>query len=77
MKRIYLTVKDDGLEVIYGEPNGRVEDRALITHAKELHEFFLAHPDTDLVLCSSSLDFPEEYTSNKEIIELCDDIRNG
>ena len=27
-------------------------------------------------MCSSSLDFPEEYTDNKEIIELCDLIRS-
>lgn len=26
--------------------------------------------------CSSSIDFPEEYTDDKELIELCYDIRS-
>lgn len=31
----------------------------------------------DNFMCSSSLDFPDEYTKSKKIIDLCDFIRNG
>lgn len=31
--------------------------------------------DDDIVLCSSSMDFPEEYTQNKQTIALARQIR--
>ena len=32
--------------------------------------------DGDIVMCSSSLDFPEEFTRKKWLVELCKKIRN-
>ena len=76
--KLYLTCESDG---VYAEHN---DERRLIKSENEIAEF--AHeicvtndgnPDEcDLiVLCSSSLDFPEEYTDKKEVIELCRKIR--
>lgn len=28
-------------------------------------------------MCSSSIDFPEEYTDNEELLAICDAVRNG
>ncbi len=28
-------------------------------------------------MCSSSIDFPEEYTDNEDLLAICDAVRNG
>ena len=38
------------------------------------HEHFPEHAD---LLCSSSIDFPEEYTDDEDLIAICDAVRNG
>lgn len=38
-----------------------------------------AQPDYEPAsfMCSSSIDFPEEYTDNEELLAICDAVRNG
>lgn len=38
-----------------------------------------SHPDYEPTsfMCSSSIDFPEEYTDNKDLLAICNAVRNG
>ena len=73
--RIYLTVTGDGrLMAEYGrgenvERTREIPDldalRALLDECGETH-----------VACSSSLDFPEEYTDDPAVVALCNAIRS-
>lgn len=76
MTRIYLTLKD-GLLTAYVGPGGSFEDnQKRIIRSKSDYAALLAPDPEVLVVSSSSLDFPEDYTDNKSVIALCDWIRN-
>ncbi len=77
MKRIYLSCKKDGVECSYGEQGSQTyEDQKIVKTRSELAKFF-KNKHTDIVLCSSSMDFPSEYTKNTHVINLCNWIRSG
>jgi hypothetical protein len=60
----YVTIDRDGRLVC--EPHGQADERIVITSAEQLEalcpEGFLA---------SSTVDFPDEYTSDPVVIEIC------
>jgi hypothetical protein len=77
--RYYLTCKDDGVEIQAKIGPADFVVVALVTTANAYVEFFEAEmkrfglsEDDLLIQGSSSMDFPEEYTDRKDIIELCE-----
>ncbi len=42
-------------------------------------DIIMSNPDFERqsFICSSSIDFPEEYTDNPDLIAICDRVRNG
>lgn len=75
MKRIYLKLKKTYLEVNSKDFDTSYEQIAKVTTLSQLLEIEKRFKP-DYVLCSSSLDFPEEYTENEKLIQLCNEIRN-
>lgn len=83
MKSYILTVEYDELRLVVSEYAGqkwKCRDRIKVTSIeqlrKELDELAAPNPRCVLhVMCSSSLDFPEESTSDKSVIALCKQIR--
>ena len=70
----YMTVKNDAIEVsdIFSEDN-RVLYR--ITTADQYNDFIkFRRPDS--IMCSSSLDFAEDYTNDQGVIALCKALRD-
>lgn len=70
----YMTVQNDAIEVsdIFGE-----DDRVLyrITTTEQYNDFIkFRRPDS--IMCSSSLDFPEDYTKDRGVIALCRALRD-
>ncbi len=73
MNRYFLSVESDGIKVHLNKKH-----IGLITSMEELTDILVDNgynEGVDIVLCSSSLDFPKEYTNKKKIIKLCDEIR--
>mgnify|MGYP001819317934 CR=1 FL=1 len=79
----YLTCADDGVQILSkcGPGAGDYVVVALVTTANAYVEFFEAdmkrfglEEDDIRIQCSSSMDFPEEYTDRKDIRDLCDAI---
>lgn len=71
----YLTVEKDGIHArLMGDKSDKT--KAVVKTWEELVAWCQEH-GVDNFMCSSSLDFPEEYTKSKKIIALCDKIRNG
>ena len=50
-----------------------VED--FVTFIKERAKKFKCEPDDFIIMCSSSMDFPDEYTKDKKVIKLAHDLR--
>lgn len=74
MPRAFLTVQGNAIIATpFGDPANQYRQR--ITGKTELDDFVIEY-GIDSFMCSSSVDFPEEYTENKEVIELCGLIRN-
>jgi hypothetical protein len=80
----YLSCKDDGvqIEAKCGSKPGEYVVVALVTTANAYVEFFEAEmkrfgleEDDIFIMCSSSMDHPDEYTDRQDIIALCDAIR--
>lgn len=76
----FLTASNGYLEVVYG-PIGNKTTRK-INDADDYNSFFAgkiaeAGGDKDelTVMCSSSVDFPEDYTSDADVIALCHAIK--
>ena len=67
----YATVRDDGL-VLRDDAK-----KVLVSFAsvEEWNDYFSRHPLPLRLLCSSSMDFPEEYTSNKDVLALVRSLR--
>ena len=78
MKKLYLSCMSDGIQCIYGEADIPIDkrDKFLCKDRKEFMEFVRSHP-YDICLCSSSMDFPEEETDRRDIVELCNKIRSN
>lgn len=73
--RLYLSCKKDGIECRYGKLGSFDECKTKICKTgKEIREFIENNP-YDICLCSSSMDFPEDETDDKAIIDLCNKIR--
>lgn len=81
----YLTCKSDGVEIRAksGPKAGEYVVVALVTTPNAYVEFFEAEmkkfgigEDDLIIMGSSSMDFPEEYTDRKDVIALCDAIRS-
>ena len=62
----FITVNDDGKLVVSSD-----KEEILVTDLEHLKGIV----KKDILMCSSTLDFPEEYTKDQEVIKLCDEIR--
>lgn len=75
--RIYLTCKADHVLAKCGNPASLSRQVvAQIRTLDEFYEFATSHPH-DYILSSSTMDFPQEETSDPAIIALCNQIRNA
>lgn len=72
MATVFVRVEEDG--VILNDNVTGVLRSGIITMAEYREALTMFAPA--LVLFSSSVDFPQEYTSNPDVIALCDDIRS-
>jgi hypothetical protein len=78
---IFFTVKDGRLVVEYRDPQGRKTSQPI--ESVEGYWDFLEGVAEEIGVpleglewyFSSSVDFPEEYTDDEEVIELCREIR--
>lgn len=79
MNRIYLDCRKDGIMCKFGDPTQKeMEVSRLCRNKADLKKFFETYEVlADVCLCSSSMDFPEEYTKDRKIIDLCYRIRGG
>ena len=67
------------LDIVDGELIARRDGEVVLILKKVSDLYFylnLTH-DPPVVMCSSSLDFPKEYTSDPEVIRMCDQLRGG
>lgn len=76
MNRYFMAVEKDGIQLSknkkkLGKPVKDVDELvALLGKA--------GYSDSeDIVMCSSSMDFPREYTDDEAVIALADKIRGG
>ena len=76
MNRMYCTCESDGVHMSYG-PRGELgkndEERVVRTYDEFIA--FLIDCRESVVLCSSSMDFPQDYTDDADVIALCNRIR--
>lgn len=75
--RIYLTCKSDHVLAKCGNP-ARLSGQAVaeIRTLDEFYEFATTHQH-DYILLSSTMDFPQDETSDPALIALCSQIRNA
>jgi len=66
--RVYLTIKE-------GKLVAETNDEEVVVTRENLVTLF--EDENVFALCSSSLDHPEEYTEDKEVISLCKLIRSA
>ena len=79
----FLTIKDGQLVAEYAAANAEGKNEKLtrvFTDDVDLQKFFVereeaAKPLDITVMCSSSLDFPEEYTADQRVVDLCNYLR--
>lgn len=64
---MFLTINDDGQMVLQ---NG--DEDIVVTNRSQLAKLL----NGESCMCSSSLDFPDEYTNDPAVIQLCDEVRN-
>lgn len=69
MTIIYLFCEDDHISASIG---GRVDAKL---HDEAEVDYYFARNSNAEFFCSSSLDFPDEFTENQSIRDLCDYIR--
>ncbi len=73
---IFLTVEEDAIQV------SQLDSKELLGYAKThaelvaLLDHFKINKNTTFI-CSSSLDFPKDYTNDGEVITLCNTIRGS
>jgi hypothetical protein len=78
-----LGVEKDGVYIRYVDSSKQkkqtlrkiesVED--FVSFIKARAEKFKCTPDDFIIMCSSSMDFPDEYTKNKKVIKLAHALR--
>jgi len=80
----YLNCEQDGVSISVKFGPGDYKKAALVTNANAYVEFFekdMARfglkEDDVMILCGSSMDFPEEYTDRDDVKLLCDQIRQS
>lgn len=84
MKPYHMTIDNDWIEIHAFTDNGR-KRKVVVNSVLDYHCFFLAEAkkyncDIDSLpplMCSSSMDFPEDSTKSKTVIELANVIRSG
>jgi len=75
MNYLRFTGEDDQLLFTYGGKDYVIKSRKDWLEVVEYIHSIPEHTPQSFQ-CSSSIDFPEEYTDDKELIELCYDIRS-
>lgn len=70
----YLAVQDGQLILHSKNANDQWIDPTVICTVEQLAD--IVNTD-DIVMCSSSMDFPEENTTDPAVIALCNQIRKG
>ena len=72
--RMHFGVEGDSISVVF---NGEGwENRVNCGTEKQLVELLSGVEECDSVYCSSSIDFPEEQTSEKWILDFCEQLRS-
>ena len=78
----YLNCTEDGVSISIKFGPGDYKEAAIVTNVNAYVEFFekdMARFDLKeedlMILCGSSMDFPDEYTDREDVIALCDAIR--
>ena len=66
----FITINDDG-KLVVSKDRGEDREEILVTDLEHLKGIV----KKNILMCSSTLDFPEEYTKDQEVIKLCDEIR--
>jgi hypothetical protein len=74
----YLSVEADAV-VARSKPLGAPplawQSELRVASVNELDNLRRVVGPHDIVMCASSLDFPEEYTSNRDVLAVCEHIR--
>ena len=77
-----LGVYEDGVYIRYQDTEKGKEKRRLIKSVDDFATFIKlrskkakCNPDDFIIMCSSSMDFPKEYTNNKKVIALARALR--
>jgi hypothetical protein len=77
-----LGVDKDGVYIRYVEIGQKKERRRKVESVVDFSTFMIERSekagvlvDDFIVMCSSSMDFPEEYTSDKNVIKLARELR--
>lgn len=71
MKMYFITVNEDG-KLVLSTIVDRNETKTVINSFDQLREIIGSND----LLCSSTLDFPDEYTTDQAVIDLCYRIRS-
>ncbi len=73
ISQISISVKGDSMVIV---PNGAGwENRVTCETREELEEVLSRVEEGASLLCSSSIDFPEEQTSEKWILDWCEHLK--
>jgi len=77
-----LGIEKDKVMLRFVEKEGGPQVKREVTSVKDFTQFILAkakaakcEPDDLIIMCSSSMDFPEDSTTNKATIDLAHDLR--
>ena len=75
--RIILSVENDSIKVTRNGLENVIGTAKTLDSLMELLNTVLVQSAGELdILCSSSLDFPEEFTNDQQVIQLCNAIRS-
>jgi len=76
----FMTVEGGRLVVKYDSTEQGAEVTRVIHSMQDYYDFFTSKQHEaggDItVMCSSSMDFPEEYTEDADVVALCHSIRD-
>lgn len=70
MRVWFISINDDGQLSLTNNDDDH-DTAQIITSFDQLRNIV----GNEILMCSSTLDFPDEYTESKEVIDLCDLIR--
>lgn len=77
---IYLTVESDAVVASLNQGHAKMAFDSIESWEKQMTEWAQDWSNRRVeptIMCSSSLDFPDEYTSKQSVMDLCNAIRNG